>query len=58
MAIDKTELKMFKPAFVVLGSVFIFNSLPRFSFIGEFFTKYPVIIFLIGVAIIILATKD
>jgi hypothetical protein len=42
---------------IVLGSVFIFESLPRFQVVGKYFEQYPIIIFIIGVALIIFNRK-
>lgn len=55
--ISDETIRLWKPALVVLGSVFVFNSLPKFNIIGEYFNKYPILIFAVGVAIIIWATK-
>jgi len=39
----------------ILIAVLIFQSLPRFSFIGPYFQKYPFIVF--GIAILLLVKR-
>lgn len=44
--------------FILLASVMIFNSLPRFQMVGQYFEQYPIIIFLLGIGIIFYVSKD
>jgi len=41
---------------ILLSSVLIFNSLPKFQVVGQYFEKYPIIIF--GLAIVLMVYKD
>ena len=41
---------------ILLASVLIFNSLPKFQIVGAYFEQYPIIIFI--VAILLLIYKD
>ncbi len=38
--------------FTVIGAVLIFNTLPQFQGIGDYFKQYPTLILLVGIAII------
>ena len=42
-----------KNVVVILGSIFAFNSLPKFQFVGQYFDQYPYIVF--GVAVVLIA---
>ena len=38
--------------FTIIGAVLIFNSLPQFQVVGDYFRQYPTIILILGIAII------
>ena len=41
----------------VLGAVLVFNGLIKLKFVGDYITKYPLIIFIIGILLIIFRNK-